>query len=1127
MNPKLPEAVEIFKSLGWEKATFENILELPTGTKDEKKIAKEGLAKGEWGGWRQSSTPNSYGYFDTKWQNNTDVNLELLAAFAIHVGVDAPRAANIFANIGQQAQRQQSMTENIEKLIIEVIVARGEKFATRFVTSCLRPNTIWSLWRYRRILILLVDRLNLDIPENIEYINFWAEFAYDSYVKGIQSNNIAIIPVEKIENRFVEHIKKGVAIRVQAVGNFRELFLAGVERGLLARDEAILEIFSGMDLAARPIDRKEWMFMLNSLEVTDEELVKHAQVLIPMLSLADGAITTKLAPVLIKGVEDDLITEVLLGAFSCTAKKTRKMVLKLALERDKPKDVDVEELIPWLTILLSDNDKSIVTPTTKLVAKWGIEIESEDIETGENELLGLWQETPHVWQVPDFEIGEITSEALTELASTLVNRTTVVNDIYVEQFYAVANALACKDPEETRASLRGLRHDWTGAWSSLINWVNKYDMQGDINATWNPWNSRPHIESRNIAICMNLGKLPCLLSTPSKLDMSITVPDLISRLEMYKKANINALEPDFQLALTRLDVNSKTDSCVEKLEKLDVTVELLKKKPLALTKSMPSNAGKMILAYLDDPITDEHLIIKKRNDYDVIEYITPPNSLKQFPKRFKGYSYGLFLVLPNLGDNSLRGIIWHESSDNKPLGLNLRQVARRAKPLPPGGSINFLAAQRAVKSLEVAEDSILAVTEAWQRGLLRPNVADVTLLDWSKDPPKNLVAFAQALESVAREGILSVVWPILDDIIKISLKEPRMLTGTAEFAEVILTLLPEVQHAIEKGLVDSTALDLPGIRRLAKRKGTSNAVATAKKIVELLPPSPDSSAPISEMEEELISTPMLDLPFNEVWVESTKVPFNIDDAELRINLREVNTNKKTAIYFTITLPNEPFLFQVSHGFYNLNSYGQCVVDAFDSETTTWTNDISNRHVLYWDEKKKAMIAEKSTNPRRSNTQKYALSSSLITIVIAVVADDYDNYYIRALLGRSINDGQINAEAVRHAMQTILKYIDIINPAKLMRLIEKVSKWLPVFWPVLTECVKHVGESMKTGEKPPTWINRILDNTIRFAPYLAEAAKQGLIPAADAQWIGLSDIANSKAKSKAVEKAKMLMKLLGK
>ena len=89
MANKLEKAVEIYRSLGYEETDFGNILNLGIGSKEEQKIAREGLKSGEWSQVKQLSE-NSYGFVPI-----VDVDLGKLAIFAIRVGVDAKRAANI------------------------------------------------------------------------------------------------------------------------------------------------------------------------------------------------------------------------------------------------------------------------------------------------------------------------------------------------------------------------------------------------------------------------------------------------------------------------------------------------------------------------------------------------------------------------------------------------------------------------------------------------------------------------------------------------------------------------------------------------------------------------------------------------------------------------------------------------------------------------------------------------------------------------------------------------------------------------------------------------------------------------------------------------------------------------
>ena len=80
--------------------------------------------------------------------------------------------------------------------------------------------------------------------------------------------------------------------------------------------------------------------------------------------------------------------------------------------------------------------------------------------------------------------------------------------------------------------------------------------------------------------------------------------------------------------------------------------------------------------------------------------------------------------------------------------------------------------------------------------------------------------------------------------------------------------------------------------------------------------------------------------------------------------------------------------------------------------------------------------------------------------------------------------------------------------------------------MLSECIVAAGVETLKNNKPPVWINRILDICTYYADYLREAAYRGLISAEDAKWQGLLEIAQSSAKSTAVKKAKSLVEKLG-
>ena len=1117
MNSKLQEAVAVFKELGWEEATPENIAELPLGTAEQKRTALAGLKSGEWLEWVKEGNTLSTRYV-------FDVDAGMLALFAVRIGVDARRASNILSSGNNLFSRS--------NMVIDVIASRGEKYALDFIGfACNSRRRAWehSASSFGNVAVQLVDRMDLDIPQSVEYMKDWSVYA--AAALGLKAETFfrdTNLPVlEMIERRFGEHILTGVEVNTPATGPFGEVLPAGVKRGWLPREKAVDLVFSALDAAVRPGDRKVWLDVLDQFAVSDEELFARIQSLIPLMASGDSFVVERLAPAFIIGAEENLLAEVLTAAFSVTTKKTRQLVLRAALNRSRPENTD--ELAPWLSILASDKDKTVAALSSKLIKHWSVAAETLTNEGGE--VQGLWQETPPLWKVPSFELGEVSPEALTELATEMVRRPGTVHDVTTERFLAVANTVAYEDPEAARASLRGLR---SGSLSQLLTfilcWTKGETPKWGFDENKNRGTKEP-LAARDMIVCLNLGSQPCLLSTPSMDDLSITIPDLASRLMLYKKAGAAVQEADLFLALTRLDLNTKTQEAIQTLGKMDVRVLLQS------GKKMPVTAGKATITFLDNPLVESSSQENKSWWRDI--NIPTRKSLPGFPERFDSYQHELYSVLPNWGDVSLHAARW-DSEVYHEKGLILRQIARRAAPLPPGAAINFLAAQRS-STPAAAADSMLSVTEAWERGLLRPGIADIGLLDWSESEPSNLGALASALEGMAGDGMLSVVWPILDQLICASLKAPRLLSGTAELSELIEMFLPEAESAIKRGLADKSAFFLPGIRQLAKRGGSSRTVSAAKKIAERLQPLE------TEPVDESATAPVMDTPFEDLWPARPEKTVIIDDGvELTVDWADPDSPKKLFL-FTLTLPGiSDRVFQVvKNGWhYDLETEGQCEARFAAPGMTVYKRDRENQAWLHWDAGKNAMVVCKNRNwadgkdgPLNDLFRQKDLSGkkvpipplplSLLTIVIGLLAQaEVSVYYLPNLLTHLIKSRQIDAEVVRRATRTLLKY-PVVSPAKLVRSLERDIKLLPVLWPMLTECVKAAGTLVRAGEKPPVWINRVLDISVRYAPYLKEAAKRGLIPVEDAGWEGLSDIASSKTKSTAIAKAQTLQALIKK
>jgi sRNA-binding carbon storage regulator CsrA len=1099
-NPKLSEAVDIFKALGWEGVTLDNVLDLPLGTPEQKRTALAGLKSGEWGEFTKLNE-TTYG-----WRSFVEVDEGKLGLFAVRIGVDARKAVNVL--------------RGSKELLVTVIAERGEKFASDFIQyACVSSRRTWehSASAFGGVAVLLVDRLGLDIPQTAEYMKDWSVYA--AAAMGLKAETFygeTDLPgLGLIEKRFVEHIQTGVAVGAPATGPFCAVFPEGVKRGWLAREQAADLAFFALDAAVRPGDRKVWLRVLDELGVTDAELCARLQSLIPLLATGDTAVITRLAPTLIASAENGLLTETLLAAFSATANKARQLVLKSAMSRPRPDNA--EDVTAWLALLSNDKDKTVSRLAGQLMEQWSISVDALPEETAE--IQGLWRETPEVWHMPPFEIGEVSPEVLTALAAQLVGRAAVVHDVTTERFLAVANAAARQDPEAARMSLRGLRHEDTLLYFAKC-WAKKeepgygFDKNGENNNLQAL--TRYALMARDYVVFLNLGKLPCLLSIPSNVDLTVSIPDITARLLNYQKDGVGALEADLFLALTRLDVTTATEEAWRKLEKLDVPVLLQS------GEKMPVTAGEIVRAYLNDPIKEPPLSLSK-SGYWGSARIHVPESLRVFPLRLDTHSPERFSVFPCFGYVAQYDVKWNSGEVYHEKGLILRQVARRKEPLSPGVAMNLLAAQRS-SDPDAAEDSLLAVTEAWERGLLRPGVADVKLLDWSSKPPSNLAALAVALNGIAQDGLLAVVWPLLDALIAASLDAPRLLAGTAELAEYAAALLPEVIAAVEQGKAEKSALYVPGLRALAERGGSSRAVLAARKALDTLPPMEVPAV------AEKPAAPLMDPSFDKVWPTSTKEVVLIDDdVTITVDVAYSGTSKKLLL-FTLALPGiSDRVFQVAKNWhYDLEHEGQCQAYAVVPGTVDVINNKEKQVWLHWDEKKNAMAVCEHRNwvdgkdGFLPGMPRPPLPLSLLTVIIGLLAQDNDAvYFAPRMLGQFIKKGQIDARVVRRAAQTLLQS-PAVSPAKLTRALEKEIGLLPVLWPLLTESVKMAGGWVETVGKPPVWVNRILDIILRYAPYLVEAGRRGLVPAEDARWVGLSKIASSTAKSAAVTKAQNLL-----
>ena len=1175
MASKLERAVEIYRSLGYEETEYENILSLGIGTKEEQAIARDGLKSGEWVQVKQLSE-NRYGFAPVI--DVEDVDLKKLAVFAIRIGVEAKRAANV---IGRG-----------DETSLQAIMDRGENYAIRFISAAESGNRrAWehSLSVLGMLCLKLLHRMNLPIPESVEYMKDWA--AASSVIllgakKDYLFDDSFMLEKEEILRRFIEHIEKGISLNMPATGPFPDLLFFGVEKHLLSKEAAKEYIFDALYIAKRPGDRKAWVELLDKLGCTEKDFLERAENLIPLLGLGESPLLERIAPVLIENISEELLYPVLISCTSAKVKKTKKMLLNSLLKREKPKSAN--DFAEWLSLYLQDEDKSIAGLAEKLALSWGLVLEQEE---STKELRGLWRECPKLWKVPRFSLGEETAESLTDMVALLSDRKECVEDLLFEQFLALANQIAYKNPEEAKMSLLGIPNSDSGTLWTLGRWARGIEIKPVEESRQRFWQGEKEIvkiEYRELLTMLRenlfrtMGQWPCLLSTPSFEDLSISVEDLLERLSLYREEKFSYVsEPDLQLALTRLDMETfsqediskckeERSKCTEKLKEIDLKIQLPSGEFLQDEEGKDILLGELIAAYLQDPYV-EPVFFPGETPYWKVE-LKMPESLKALPYRLSYSHNALFSIFPNWGDYSLTAVhrdfeVYHGQ------GIIMRQLARRRKPLSKGALMNWIAVFGRLSD-ENAEEALKANREAWERGLLLPGLADISYLDWSGGELSNLANLAAAMDFLANEGMLSLLWQAACDTVEQSLNSPRFLAGTAEIVKFLRDYLDEVIFAVEKNLASKEALEMKAIRILAGKIGSSKAVSYAKEILKKLLSieteqiQTDKNAGLREnsgrkdhtalnedislindkglrenqgtientSKSNIITSVETPADFEKVWLPLPEGKELIEDhVTFRVKAIELRKNEKV-FQFDLNLPEDSdrsYQVVIAGWLYGLAHEGQVSGKKLDRRVDRNGKMIEeeNEVWLHYDSAQEKIVVSEFRNWRGGNKsplegEATPYSKLFLSFVVALLAQDGDSIYgAKSLFKELVQSGTLSLKIVKEITRLLLSYEEI-SPAKLVRIVEKESGLLSICWGMLWECIKDAGaKTVETG-KPPVWINRILDICIYYAAYLREAAKRGSISKEDALWPGLLEIINCSAKSTAVKKAKELAEILG-
>lgn len=802
MNESRDIAVGIFRELGWVGASHDDIPTLPLGTDAQQRAVVEGLRSGHWEAW--NDTPRLVSLFPD------DIDLLLLTGFAIRCGVDARRAVHLLSDVyGPRLP---------DDVVRTILTERGERFVEQFIDAtyeeALNPLGVSP---FAEVCLRLVDEFDLPIPRRTAYFNDWAT-TLSLRLEGKSTRpqyrfapEEPLIPLEILTRREPEHLRAFAEEGILDAKWLGRRIDSALERGVIDEDEAVDVVLTALAASSRPGERRVWTTWLTRHDVGAEHLVPRADEVLTIASAGEGPVVEALAVPLAAHGPDDFVPDLLMIAPAARTAKASKAVLDALATRPKPSTA--EACAPLLADMVTAGGKHAKL-AERLAERWDLTLDAEEghVETFE------WREPPPVWEVPRFDVGEVSEQRFSALTGKLMRRPRDAGDVTTEAYLAVWNLLAAKDPDGVRNVVAGIRDTGMGPADVDKSLHGAAELAGSwwLGSLW----------GRTTEVAKFAGSLPVLLSTPTWQDLRIDPAELLDRLQQYQDAGIAARQCDLEVALLRVDTTLAAPDLAGRARGITVPVE-------SDGERLAATAGECLAAVLEHPpvepdleLTGHHWGLQHR-DLSALD----PVRGRETPEDDVGY-WGDDLV----GEVPLswRHVTLMEDWRRLPVvGVQWRQVVRQAEPLSPAAAIQLIGDLREPHP-RAARDLYTAVREAFERGLLRPGVADVDYLDWSY-PPTPATGFAAVAEQMAADGLLSVIWPVLDDLCAVAPSQPRMPAGLGDVVAMMERLLPSVEVAVESGKAAPDALALPGVRAVAAMRGRSEAVKRAKGLVERLP----------------------------------------------------------------------------------------------------------------------------------------------------------------------------------------------------------------------------------------------------------------------------------------------------
>ena len=722
--------------------------------------------------------------------------LPLLAAA---VGATPAQCASVFAP--QEIWRLKWSPVIARNRLISWLTGNGPEWADDFVTRLLKRRGDADIHALIDELVIAHD---LPIPDDPGFLTAWAvkNTAHPRSGRRWEEHFIAACAAP---NAFIQHLDSGQHTQFrEAVADLRVTEPTDDDALLLA----LLQVFERGDNRA---SQQFALILIAGLGLTPL-LAKHSDRFLAALPNADPVVVKFAVEQLLPlGLSEDHLTTLALEVLVRKEKGVKRAVLKALRSVNDPS----QDLVEMLTATTTGPDSTTAELAQKLLDDWGV-------ATGPAESLGLWRDPLGIPPEPIDDLDRLLDEVeFNELIQHLTGAGTrhrEPTELHERGLAALVALGWAKGRDAFVETLRG-KVPRPGFWDGLLvqqvqRWVRKRF-----------WMPRLAPLTRFAARRCNdvldaVGRVPCLLSTPTHKNNRVSWQKFQDRLHRYAEKNVDVLPIDLFVALGRIDRTEATPCNLPGRVTRGRTVQEI----VDLWLKTPAEPGRMEFAAPgfrkgararqrvrvagDEPVVAKALGIKG-----------PWNKTYQGPSGFLRERHAGRDLLPAHPTRMAMVALASPDETSAEEFTDAALVIRFDTVLVLTGLI-FASAAPPQGRDEIAG----ALLTAWDESRLNPEMLVAAWespwrQEWRDDIAP--VKVAAMLTSIAEAGGLALAWPLLTRIAEELAGTDKLPTGVATVLESVLNFLPEVP---EKP-------DLPNITALAARKGNSKAMKVARRIV--------------------------------------------------------------------------------------------------------------------------------------------------------------------------------------------------------------------------------------------------------------------------------------------------------